>query len=96
MSPTTKRIERPTIEQMEAAIASLQMIEGHSVHPIATEAILDDECDQLRFRFRLGPNTKQSATYTFTFTSQHSIIENLVDLEEFVREQYLIATHPPD
>lgn len=47
----------------------------------------------MRFRFCLSPNT---ATYTFTFNSQHSIIENLVDLEEFVREQYLIATHPPD
>lgn len=96
MGPTLKRIERPTVDELKTAIAGLHDVDGHLLHPIAVETVLDDECHQVRLRFWLGARRDQSAIYTFTFTNHRSISENLAELEDFVREQYLIATHPPE
>ena len=95
MGPSPKRIERPPIEQMKAAFAALDAIDDLSLNPLSVEEFANPECDQLRVHFWLGTDQSQSATYTFTLTSNMSLEENVGRLTEFVREQLAFAAEPP-
>lgn len=87
--------KRPFADRMKAAIGSTERIAGQVLRPVSIEEFLDPVCDQLRFQFWLGNDRERSATYTFTFTSEISIADNLLELEDFVREQSVVATLPP-
>ena len=80
---------------MTAALTGKQQVAGQVLQVIGFEEFLTPDHDALRCQFWLGTKQAESATYTFTFTSDLSIAENLDELEDFVRERFGVATRPP-
>ena len=74
---------------MTAALDSLSRVAGQTVHKLAIEEFHNPDCDRIRYFFWLGNKRDESATHTFTLSSNRSIQENLSELDEFVREQQL-------
>lgn len=81
--------------EMIAALHAKGDVSGHALHVLHLEEYSLPAHDAVRCQFWLGAKQSESATYTFTFTSDLSIAENLADLEDYVRERFGVATQCP-
>ena len=93
--PVMKREARPFNGEMIAAVRARKLVAGHVFQVLRLESFEGREADAVQCQFWLGTRRAESATYTFTCTSDLSVAENLAELEDFVRDRFLVASKPP-
>ena len=93
--PVMKKQARPFNGEMIAALGGCKQVAGHILQVLRFEEFQGPGNDAVRCQFWLGAKRQESATYTFTCASELSVVENLAELEDFVRERFASATRPP-
>jgi hypothetical protein len=96
MSPRLQKEPGPFKAEMMAAIIARERMAGHVLNVLRFEEFPGPtDSEAVRCQFWLGTKMAESATFTFTCTSELSIAENLSDMEDFVSERFSVATIAP-